>query len=68
MAKKQLSNYSAWNGSKLRSLRELLGFTQVKFAGELGISHRMYCYYETGERQIPKSVELAARWLGLLKA
>ena len=37
--------------------------TQVALARALGISHRMYCYYETGVKDIPKLVELSLRYI-----
>ena len=52
-----------WGGDELRSRRSEMNMTQVALARALGISHRMYCYYETGERDIPRSVELSLRYL-----
>ena len=52
-----------WGGNELRSRRSDMNMTQVALARALGISHRMYCYYETGERDIPRSVELSLRYL-----
>lgn len=49
--------------------RKRLGLTQAEAAFALGLSHRMYRYYEKGEREdgrrvrVPKSIELAAHQL-----
>ena len=37
--------------------------SQAAFASMLGLSHRMYCYYERNEKPIPKSVEYAVRYV-----
>lgn len=60
---KAKESYSIWDGMDLRNWRNDLGMTQVTLARALGISHRMYCYYESGERDIPKSVELSLRFI-----
>ena len=60
---KAKESYSMWGGNELRSRRSDMNMTQVALARALGISHRMYCYYETGERDIPRSVELSLRYL-----
>ena len=54
---KAKESYSV-GGDELRSRRSEMNMTQVALARALGISHRMYCYYETGEHDIPRSVEL----------
>ena len=60
---KAKESYSMWGGNELRSRRSDMNMTQVALARALGISHRMYCYYEAGERDIPRSVELSLRYL-----
>ena len=60
---KAKESYSMWGGNELRSRRRHVNMTQVALARALGISHRMYCYYETGERDIPRSVELSLRYV-----
>ena len=60
---KAKESYSMWGGDELRSRRSDMNMTQVALARALGISRRMYCYYETGERDIPRSVELSLRYL-----
>ena len=56
-------SYSMWDGMDIRNNRDTLGMTQRALARALGISHRMLCYYEAGERDIPKSVELSMRYV-----
>ena len=60
---KAKESYSMWDGMDIRNNRDALGMTQVALARALGISHRMLCYYEAGERDIPKSVELSLRYV-----
>ena len=60
---KAKESYSMWGGDELRSRRSEMNMTQVALARALGISHRMYCYYETGVKDIPKSVELSMRYV-----
>ncbi|MDB2528044.1 helix-turn-helix domain-containing protein [Alphaproteobacteria bacterium] len=40
----------------LRNLRKGWGFSQEQMALTLGVSFRMYCYYERGQKPIPKIV------------
>ena len=60
---KAKESYSMWDGKELRDKRSALGMTQTAMARALGVSHRMYCYYEAGDQNIPRSVELAASYL-----
>ena len=60
---KAKETYSMWDGMDIRNNRDTLGMTQRALARALGISHRMLCYYEAGERDIPKSVELSMRYV-----
>jgi DNA-binding XRE family transcriptional regulator len=60
---KAKESYSMWDGMDIRNHRDTLGMTQRALARALGISHRMLCYYEAGEREIPKSVELSLRYV-----
>tara|TARA_R100001015_G_C4586200_1_gene142114 strand:+ start:511 stop:900 length:390 start_codon:yes stop_codon:yes gene_type:complete len=55
--------YSDWDSSDLRSKREEIGKTQSKMAEVLGISARMYRYYENGRTPISKPMEYAMRYL-----
>ena len=48
------------DGSSLREIRNKLGFSANKFAELLGVSVRMYRYYEGGQSAIPKTVGFLA--------
>jgi len=48
------------DGSSLREIRNKLGFSANKFAELLGVSVRMYRYYEGGQSVIPKAVGFLA--------
>ena len=52
---KAKESYSMWGGDELRSRRSDMNMTQVALARALGISHRMYCYYELSLRYIHKN-------------
>lgn len=45
--------------SDLKTWRQSIGLSQRAAAEALGVSLRMYQYYEAGERPIPKTVALA---------
>jgi len=47
----------------LRAWREDRGLTQMGAAQALGVSPRMWRYYEAGEHPVPKTVRLAAEGL-----
>jgi transcriptional regulator with XRE-family HTH domain len=55
--------------AELMTWRKRMGLTQAQAAAALGLSHRMYRYYEKGDREdgrpvrIPRAVELAAEQL-----
>tara|TARA_Y100001963_G_scaffold46683_2_gene65812 strand:+ start:27653 stop:28006 length:354 start_codon:yes stop_codon:yes gene_type:complete len=55
--------YSDISGESIKNMRESLGMTQSEIANELGISMRMWCYYEYGDKKVPKAVEKAIRSL-----
>ncbi len=63
MPKKSNSYYSMWEGYDLERERVSMQKSQAAFASMLGMSHRMYCYYERNEKPIPKSVEYAVRYV-----
>ena len=46
---------------ELRGWRARLGLSQATAAGRLGISPRMFQYYEAGTFAVSRTVELAAR-------
>ena len=60
---KAKDSYSMWNGDVLLEKRKYLDRTQMSMARDLGISHRMYCYFESGEQEIPRSIELSVRYM-----
>tara|TARA_R110002124_G_scaffold174605_1_gene342292 strand:+ start:219 stop:584 length:366 start_codon:yes stop_codon:yes gene_type:complete len=60
---KSKDSYSMWGGSDLLDKRKSLGMSQLVMSSSLGVSHRMYCYYESGQQQIPRSIELSVRWM-----
>ena len=55
--------YSEWDSSDLRDVRTEIGKTQAKMADVLGISARMYRYYENGRTPISKPMEYAMKYL-----
>tara|TARA_Y100000593_G_C4193536_1_gene278185 strand:- start:325 stop:705 length:381 start_codon:yes stop_codon:yes gene_type:complete len=57
--------YSSWTGDILRQKRMLANMTQTQMATSLGISPRMYGYYESGHTPIDKKFELAVRHLAI---
>lgn len=46
---------------QLQSWRARLGLSYRRAADRIGISPRMYVYYEQGDYTIPRTVELACR-------
>lgn len=50
---------------ELKHRRELLGMTQQRFAERLGLARRTVQYYESGELDIPRTVQLALQALEL---
>ena len=52
-----------WQPQDLRDIRNDIGVTQAKMAEMLGISARMYRYYENGRTPISKPMEYAMRYL-----
>ena len=58
--------YSKWDSSDLRNKRQEIGETQAKMADILGISARMYRYYENGRTPISKPMEYAMKYLSQL--
>jgi transcriptional regulator with XRE-family HTH domain len=47
-------------GDDLRQIRNQLGFSANKFAELLGVSVRMYRYYEGGQSAVPKAIGFMA--------
>ena len=57
------TKYSEWSGQDLQKQRALIGMTQSAMADQLGMSHRMYCYYESGKTPINKPLQLAIQYM-----
>lgn len=60
---KAKSSYSMMKGKDLEEMRNKSGKSQASFADALGISLRMYSYYECDKKPIPKTVELSSRYI-----
>ena len=61
--KKNKDYYSSWNSEDLREFRLKIGITQAAMGEKLGLSARMYRYYENGGIRISKYLEYAVRWI-----
>ncbi|WP_035715458.1 DUF2442 domain-containing protein [Azorhizobium doebereinerae] len=59
-----LAQGSTW----LRAWRDAHGLTQAEAAGALGVSPRMWRYYEAGTHLLPKTVRLACAGFDAQKA
>lgn len=57
------SKYSSWTPEDLTNFRKEAGFSRRDVADSLGVSYRMYCYYESGHTKIDLPLEYALRWL-----
>ena len=57
------SKYSTWTPEDLTNFRKEAGFSRRDVADSLGVSYRMYCYYESGHTKIDLPLEYALRWL-----
>lgn len=57
------TKYSEWSGQDLQKQRALIGMTQSAMADQLGMSHRMYCYYESGKTPINKPLQFAVQYM-----
>ena len=60
---KAKSSYSMMKGKDLEEMRNRSGKSQASFADALGVSLRMYSYYECDKKPIPKTVELSCRYI-----
>jgi|TARA_R100000084_G_C4640533_1_gene143573 DNA-binding XRE family transcriptional regulator len=61
--KRPKTEYSQWQGHDMRYHRMDLGYTQVEMAKKLGITHRMYCFYESGDTPVSLPMEYAMKYL-----
>jgi transcriptional regulator with XRE-family HTH domain len=57
------SKYSAWTHDDLVQFRTNAGISRREMSEDLGVSYRMYCYYESGHTKIDLPLEYAVRWL-----
>ena len=57
------SKYSSWTPENLANYRQGAELSRRDLANSLGISYRMYCYYESGHTKIDLPLEYAVRWL-----
>ena len=60
---KAKTSYSMLRGKDLEKMRSKSGKSQASFADALGVSLRMYSYYECDKKPIPKTVELSSRYI-----
>ena len=61
--KKNKDYYSNWSSEDLKKFRSKIGVTQAVMSEKLGLSSRMYRYYESGNMKISKYLEYAVRWI-----
>lgn len=47
----------------LKDARHALGWSQTRLAEELGVSRRIVQYWESGEQEIPRAIDLAVAYL-----
>lgn len=60
---KSMTSYSMMKGKELSNMRSKIGKSQEAFADALGVSLRMYSYYECDRKPVPKTVEFSARYI-----
>lgn len=63
MPERNSKAYSVWDEAGLRKHRMDYGISKKDMAEGLGVSYRMYCYYESGHTKIDKPLEYAVRWI-----
>ena len=61
--KRDKTEYSKWVSSDLHDHRAKLGLTQAQMGAKIGISPRMYRFYEGGRTPISLSMEYAYKYL-----
>ena len=59
------SKYSSWTHDDLVKFRTDAGISRREMSESLGVSYRMYCYYESGHTKIDLPLEYAVRWLSV---
>ena len=60
---KAMTSYSMMKGKELANMRSKIGKSQESFADALGVSLRMYSYYDCDRKPIPKTVEFSTRYI-----
>ena len=60
---KAKTSYSMLRGKDLEKMRSKSGKSQASFADALGVSLRMYSYYECDKKPIPRTIELSCRYI-----
>ena len=63
MPERNKDSYSVWGPKDLTDFRMSFGLDRQDLAKKLGVSYRMYCYYESGHTKIDKPLEYAVRWI-----
>ena len=61
--KRDKTAYSKWQPKDLREVRKKLNLTQAKLGEKIGISPRMFRFYEGGHTKISLSMEYAMKYL-----
>ena len=55
--------HSKWKPTDLREIRKKLGLTQAKMGEKIGISPRMFRFYESGSTKVSLVMEYAMKYL-----
>ena len=61
--KKLKTRYSKWDPNELKEYRSSIGLTQKEMGFELGMSARMYRFYESGHTRVSLLIEYAMKHL-----
>jgi DNA-binding XRE family transcriptional regulator len=61
--KKLKTRYSKWGPNELKEYRMSIGLTQKEMGFELGMSARMYQFYESGHTRVSMPIEYAMKHL-----
>ena len=61
--KKLKIRYSKWGPNELKEYRSSIGLTQKEMGFELGMSARMYRFYESGNTRVSLLIEYAMKHL-----
>ena len=55
--------HSKWKPTDLREIRKKLGLTQAKMGEKIGVSPRMFRFYESGSTKVSLVMEYAMKYL-----